>query len=82
MRTSYHLTVESRCPVNASIDVYETVVESTGLIKVEDILSTVQRITALGPIFQEDLTRQLAERLGARVITTGYHLGVKTVCEC
>lgn len=72
--------MKARCPVREQqTDVYEFVIESPTMIKVEDILDFFACLDA--PIYQEDLTRQCAQHLGARVRSTGWHSGVKTVCE-
>ena len=81
MLVRHSLTITAACPVDQKPDRYEAVVECTRVVKVEDILSAVQRFTA-APMFQEELTQELARVLGAKVTTTGFHSGVKTVCEC
>jgi len=78
MRVTYTFTIEAVCPVDKKKDVYEVEVISDRTIPVEDIL----RFTKDQPeAFQETLTENLARLLGARVISTGWHSGVKTVCE-
>jgi hypothetical protein len=75
------LTITAACPVDQKPDHYEAVVESSRIVKVEDILAAVARFTQT-PMFQEELTQELARVLAAKVTTTGYHSGVRTVCEC
>ena len=78
MRVTYSFTMEAVCPVDKKKDVYEVEVISDRTIPVEDIL----RLTKDQPeAFQETLTENLARLLGAKVISTGHHSGVKTVCE-
>jgi len=78
MRVTYSFTMEAVCPVDKKKDVYQVEVISDRTIPVEDIL----RLTKDQPEgFQEDLTENLARLLGAKVISTGHHSGVKTVCE-
>ena len=78
MRVTYTLTMEAVCPIDKKKDVYEVEVISDRTIPVERILG----LTKDQPEgFQEDLTENLARLLGARVISTGWHSGVKTVCE-
>lgn len=81
MLVKHHLTITASCPIDQKPDHYEAVIECVRVVKVEDILEAV---TALKnrPVFQEELTQELARALGAKVTTTGYHSGVKTVCEC
>jgi hypothetical protein len=49
------------------------------IIKVEYIIAVVDAIE--WPVFQEEMTQQLADRLGCRVRSIGYHSGIKTTCE-
>ena len=78
MRVTYSLTIQAVCPVDKKKDVYEVEVIADRTIPVEDIL----RLTQDQPeAFQETLTENLARLLGAKVISIGYHSGVKTVCE-
>jgi hypothetical protein len=81
MIVRHHLKITASCPVDKKPDHYEAVVECSRVVKVEDVLSAVERFTQ-SPMFQEELTQELARVLGAKVTTTGYHSGVKTVCEC
>lgn len=81
MLVRHSLTITAACPVDGKPDHYEAVVECTRVVKVEDILAAVDRLKAQ-KIYQEELTQELARVLGAKVTTTGYHSGVKTVCEC
>tara|TARA_Y100000401_G_C8303457_1_gene215541 strand:- start:839 stop:1057 length:219 start_codon:yes stop_codon:yes gene_type:complete len=70
--------MQAVCPVDKKNDAYEVQVISDRTIPVERILE----LTKDQPEgFQEDLTENLARLLGARVISTGWHSGVKTVCE-
>lgn len=75
---TYELSIRAMCPSDNLPDWYEMRVESNRLILVEDVLAAVKD---LGAIYQEDLTRQIARRLGAKVTTVGYHYGVK-VTSC
>jgi len=77
----HSLTITASCPVDGKPDHYEAVVECVRVVKVEDILAAVQQLRDR-KVFQEELTQELARTLGAKVTTTGYHSGVKTVCEC
>jgi NADPH-dependent 7-cyano-7-deazaguanine reductase QueF len=77
----HSLTITAACPVDGKPDHYEAVVECSRVLKVEDILAAVETLKGQ-KIFQEQLTQELARAIGAKVTTTGYHSGVKTVCEC
>jgi hypothetical protein len=81
MRVEHTLTVVVRCPVDDRVDVYEAVVRTGRLLKVEGILAVAKRLSR-EPAFQEHLTRQLADELGCEVQTCGWHSGVKTVVVC
>lgn len=81
MLVKHYLTITASCPVDGKPDHYEAVVECARVVKVEDILAAVESMKAQ-KIFQEQLTQELARSLGAKVTTTGYHSGVKTICEC
>ncbi len=78
MLVKHYLTVTAECPVDGKPDRYEAVIECSRIVKVEDILA----LAVLGKMFQEDATQHIARSLGVKVTTTGYHSGVKTVCEC
>ena len=78
MLIRHHLTITASCPVDRKPDHYEAVIECGSVIKVEDILAAVERLKTRR-IFQEQLTQELASTLGAKVTSTGYHSGVKTI---
>jgi hypothetical protein len=79
MRVEHVFQLKAHCPVDERIDEYTVTVVIDRLVKIEDILGFAQ---ALGsrPIFQEDLTRLLAEKLDGKVMTVGMHSGVRTTC--
>jgi hypothetical protein len=79
MKTIHELKIQGRCPINDGLDVYDLIVETTVIIKVEDILSAVTELPQ--PIFQEDITQRLAHKLRASITTIGFHSGVKTTCS-
>lgn len=80
VRNKYHLTINAICPVDQSKDTYECVVEKNDIVKVEDILDVVQKLTK-APVFQEHLTAQLAASLRAKVTTIGVHSNVKVIAK-
>ncbi len=80
MLTEHRLMVEAKCPVDDTTDTYNTYVRTTKVRTVEEILAAVAAIE--GPIYQEDLTRELAVTLDAEVETHGIHSGVYTTCRC
>ena len=78
MRVTYSLQVQAICPVDKKNDTYQINIVADHAIPVEDIL----RLTKDRPeAYQETITENLARLLGAKVISTGFHSGVKTVCE-
>jgi GTP cyclohydrolase I len=81
MRVTHTLQFACRCPVDDRQDVYECVVESDRVLKVEDIWAAVRRATER-PEFQETITDRLAEDLGCKVTTIGLHSNVRTVATC
>ncbi len=81
--TEHRLTIEAKCPVDTVTDTYNTYVRTTSLMGVEEILAAVAKVTR-APIYQEDLTRELARELidVVEVETHGIHSGVYTTCRC
>lgn len=81
MLVKHYLTITAVCPVDQKMDVYEAVIECDRVLRVEEIIAAVDKCTRQ-PEFQEAITRDIARELAVKVTTTGYHSGVKTVCEC
>jgi hypothetical protein len=79
MLVTHECKFARRCPVNNGFDIYDLRVETSGLLKVEDILAAIDALPE--QIFQEEITERLAQALAAKVTTTGYHSGVKTTVE-
>lgn len=74
--TRHRTMIHARCP-HGPWDYYEVVVEPRSFLAVEDmqrVLDDVRGSTA----YQEDLTRDIARALGARVTTRGRHGAVDT----
>jgi hypothetical protein len=64
MKVRHHLVIVSTCPVDGQADTYLCdVFVRDRVLKCEDVICAVADVTAHGPIFQEDLTQQLADRL-------------------
>lgn len=80
MKVQHTLTVVGTCPVDGSRDFYRCVVTTDRIIDVELILGKVGELTS-DPIYQEDLTVELAVALQATVETTGGHSRVSTYCK-
>lgn len=82
MRTRHEFRLDGMCPVDESTDRYDVVVETSRLISVEKILEVAREVAAREPAYQEEITREIANRLvGVKVTTTGVHSGVTTTCE-
>jgi hypothetical protein len=79
MLVTHEVQVYGRCPVDGKSDSYDVTVTTRKLIKVEDIISAIDAIE--WPVFQEEMTQQLADKLGCHVRSIGYHSGIKTTCE-
>lgn len=79
MKATHVLTAVAPCPSELQEhDLYRIEVETDRMIRVEEIESVVHDLTS-EPVFQEDLTETLADRLGAVVRTACRHS--KTVTE-
>lgn len=76
----HRVTLTAKCPKDGSDDHYNTLITVNRVLPVEDILAAAESL-AQEPIFQEDLTRQLAFGLAAEVTTHGIHSGVYTTCR-
>lgn len=82
VKNIYELEVRAQCPVYpADTDLYSFVFESESIIEVERIVKFFAERAGAKQVFQEELTRQAAVILGARVRSTGFHSGVKVTCE-
>lgn len=79
MNVRHELIIHGLCPVNGNFDTYEVMIETSTIVKAEDILAAVKGLPQ--PSLQEDITQGLAAALGCRVTTIGYHSGVKTTCS-
>jgi hypothetical protein len=81
MKTKHKTVIHSVCPVNGMIDEYGATFYVKGrVLPVEDIQAAIDELTVT-PIFQEELTLQLARRLQCSVMTVGTHSGFETVCK-
>ena len=79
MKITYEIEVRGLCPVDLSFDVYQVKISSMKIVKVEDIISVINVLQ--WPLYQEEMTQQLAEKLKCSVCSVGYHSGVKTIVE-
>jgi len=72
---TYTTTVNCKCPNGGLEDIYRLKILSERAIQVEHILRTVSE--APKTCYQEDLADFLRNNLGAKIILTGWHHGVK-----
>jgi hypothetical protein len=79
MKVTHEVRVYGRCPVDLAIDEYDVTFITPKTLKVEDINEAIANIQ--WPVFQEEMTLYLADKLGCHVHSVGYHSGVKTTCE-
>lgn len=77
---TYELKAYGRCPDNMDRDAYKVVVTSDRMLNVTDIISAVTEATDT-PKYQEEITREVASELKARVTITGWHQGVLVTSE-
>ena len=76
---TYTLNISAKCPHDPKTrDVYQCEITSNETLLVEAILETARDLGE-EPIYQEDLTRALAERLNATVTLEGDHSNVHVV---
>jgi hypothetical protein len=76
----YETRILAACPADGLPDVYEATFISDDTIQCERILEAVAKY-ATEKMFQEQITADLARELRCKVITVGYHSGVKTTVE-
>lgn len=77
---THKTTITGKCP-HGSSDVYDAVFETNRLIPVEVIQAAITCFT-IAPVYQEDLTKKLADSLQCRVTLTGVHKQfTTTTCE-
>jgi GTP cyclohydrolase I len=80
MKTTYEFNARAVCPVDGTLDDYVVTVKTDRFIAAEEIVSIVQGL-ASKPLYQENLTEDIAQRLNVAVKTVGMHSDIKTTCE-
>jgi hypothetical protein len=81
MRVSHEFELKGRCPQDGCPDFYACVVRVSRVLWVEDIAAACADLQDR-PRCQEELTAELAKRLGAEVETVGWHGRFKTTVVC
>ena len=78
MICEYEYDMQARCPADErTVDYYTVRVVSSTMIEcgeLRKILGELHGVT----MWQEDITKLLATRLRCKVMTLGYHHGIKT----
>jgi hypothetical protein len=82
MKVEHTLEVTAVCPEDKKPDVYRCTVRARRVIPVEDIIAAVEKAKGGGPLYQEELTRELHRLIAAEVETVGWHSGVQTRVIC
>lgn len=80
MICKYETRIVAACPADGKPDVYDATFISDDTIQCERIIEAIAPY-ATEKAFQEVITADLARSLRCRVITVGYHSGVKTTVE-
>lgn len=74
--TRHRTMIHARCP-HGPWDYYEVTVEPVAFLTVEDMEAALDGFRGT-TAYQEDLTRDIAAKLGGRVTTKGRHGAVDT----
>jgi hypothetical protein len=79
----HRFTLQAKCPVDENVtDVYDVTVITRRTLLVEDIMEAVESLSLERPLYQEELTEQLAEKLDGTIVqTVGMHSKVETTCR-
>lgn len=81
MKCLYEIEVKAQCPVNTTdTDLYSFTIKSKSLIQVEKITEFFEQNAFNKNVFQEALTQNCAVTLGAKVVSVGWHSGIKVTC--
>lgn len=82
MKVRHRLRATGTCPANGLPDEYHVSVYCNRMISCEEVVAAVDGLLAV-PIFQEEFTCRLADRLGCTVKTRCRHLeGGRVTTEC
>jgi len=73
---TYQISAQFQCPNDNSFDTYRITIRSKQTILCEAICKAIADLQD-EPIFQETLTRTLAEQLKSQVSIEGEHFGVQ-----
>ena len=73
----YETKLVAICPIHKVLDHYDLTIESPHQIYVEEIIAFLKTCGGKEET-QEQITGTIATKFGCRVVTVGYHSGVKT----
>lgn len=77
MYVKHEFKIKANCPVDGEGDTYDAVFEPVGLVYVEYIRKVLEEAKD-AKIPQEELTLEMARKLGGTLTTVGFHSGIKT----
>lgn len=76
----YYFELSGLCPNGKLKDRYDCVLSSVSTIQVENIVAFARSV-GRKKLFQEDIADLLRNEFQAKVTMTGFHFGVKIVCQ-
>ena len=76
---TYFLKLACRCPNNNAVDIYEATISTTKLLQAEDLLELQSEIYDK-KMYQEDIWKLMEEKIRAKVLLVGDHMGVRITC--
>lgn len=79
-KTVHRTTIVAQCP-HGGVDVYQTEFHVGNRTVTVESIQTVIDAVVKNPVYQEDLTRQLANTLNCEVVTLGSHGRFQTECH-
>ena len=82
--TCHQFQMNTKCPINGTVDTYEIEISVDTFITVEDIKEALEKFYET-TLFQEELTTQIADVMDTisglvSVVTNGSHGTFKTTC--
>lgn len=77
----YKIEFTAKCPNNSMVvDKYKLTLKTENLIQVEEIIAYVEMLQRES-VFQEDLTKKIAEHFNCTAKIIGWHFNVKVVSK-
>ncbi len=75
----YFLKLACRCPNNNAVDIYEATITTSKVLQAEDLLELQSEIYDK-KMYQEDIWKLMEDKIRAKVVLVGDHMGVKITC--